>query len=286
MVTGALGYGLLVDHRPHRAPLHPEPHARAGPRPPRARDEPPRPRHAQARGPGVFRRMLAAPRRPPARAWGSARGCCPRRAARRSRSLRTPSSSRSSWRRPPGFAGPLRREKTAAVPAGFVVGALYSATTISGPPIALFLNNQGLAQTQFRAAVYLIRVVESATTTLAYLASALRHPSPRPRRDPHAEPRPRAPRRHPAPPTRRRQTFRRLPMAASATIIAFGLARALREVFALPPPPLRRRLRRTRVRGVPPRQVLLGSQAPEPVGLARRASLPQKDRGAWRPSPT
>jgi uncharacterized protein len=72
-----------------------------------------------------------------------------------------------------GLRWPLRREKTAAVPTGAAIGALYSATTISGPPLALFLNNQGLARDQFRAAIYLVRVVESVATTVAYLVLGL-----------------------------------------------------------------------------------------------------------------
>jgi uncharacterized membrane protein YfcA len=72
-----------------------------------------------------------------------------------------------------GWRWPIRREKTAAVPTGFAVGALYSATTISGPPLALFLNNQGLAQIEFRAAIYLIRVAESLSTTIVYLGLGL-----------------------------------------------------------------------------------------------------------------
>jgi uncharacterized membrane protein YfcA len=68
-----------------------------------------------------------------------------------------------------GRRWPIRREKTVAVPTGLAIGALYSATTISGPPLALFLNNQGLAQREFRAAVYFIRVAESLSTTLVYL---------------------------------------------------------------------------------------------------------------------
>jgi uncharacterized membrane protein YfcA len=130
-----------------------------------------------------------------------------------------------------GQRWPLRREKTAAVPTGIAIGALYSATTISGPPIALFLNNQGLAQSQFRAAVYLVRVTESALTTVAYLVLGLfatpalglagtllpslvlglplgivllRKVEP--------------------------EGFRRISMAASAAFISFGLARSLIEI--------------------------------------------------------
>ena len=56
---------------------------------------------------------------------------------------------------------------------GAGVGALYAATTISGPPLALFLNNQGLAKEDFRAAMSLFRIVESMTTAVCYLALGL-----------------------------------------------------------------------------------------------------------------
>ena len=41
-------------------------------------------------------------------------------------------------------------------------------TTISGPPLALLFNNQGLVKQDFRAGLALIRVAESALTAFAY----------------------------------------------------------------------------------------------------------------------
>jgi hypothetical protein len=55
------------------------------------------------------------------------------------------------------------------VPFGLGLGVLYSTTTLSGPPLALLLNNQGLAQDEFRAAIALIRVAESSFTLVTYL---------------------------------------------------------------------------------------------------------------------
>ncbi len=43
-----------------------------------------------------------------------------------------------------GIRRPLRSERKVAFPLGAGVGVLYSVTTISGPPIALLFNNQGL----------------------------------------------------------------------------------------------------------------------------------------------
>ncbi len=72
-----------------------------------------------------------------------------------------------------GFRRPLKGEATAGVPVGLGVGLLYSITTISGPPIALFWNNQGLKQREFKAAVAQIRLAESYLTSLAYFALGL-----------------------------------------------------------------------------------------------------------------
>src|SRR4051812_33652507 len=49
-----------------------------------------------------------------------------------------------------GFRRPVRAERAIGVPFGLGLGVLYSVTTISGPPLALLLNNQGLAKREFR----------------------------------------------------------------------------------------------------------------------------------------
>lgn len=67
-----------------------------------------------------------------------------------------------------GFRRPLKGETRAAVPLGLGVGLLYSITTISGPPIALFWNNQGLRRSEFKAAVAQIRIAESYLTCVSY----------------------------------------------------------------------------------------------------------------------
>ena len=54
------------------------------------------------------------------------------------------------------------------VPFGAGLGFLYSVTTISGPPLAVLFNNQGLVKQDFRAGLGLIRVAESSLTALAY----------------------------------------------------------------------------------------------------------------------
>jgi hypothetical protein len=72
-----------------------------------------------------------------------------------------------------GARWPVRNERAVALPFGVGLGVLYSTTTISGPPLALLLNNQGLAQDEFRAAISLVRVVESSLTLVSYLLLGL-----------------------------------------------------------------------------------------------------------------
>jgi len=67
-----------------------------------------------------------------------------------------------------GFRRPIRSERAAGVPLGIGVGLLYSTTTISGPPLALMFNNQGLDKEEFRAALGTVRVVETMLTSIAY----------------------------------------------------------------------------------------------------------------------
>jgi hypothetical protein len=72
-----------------------------------------------------------------------------------------------------GFRRPIQSERAIGVPFGLALGVLYSVTTISGPPLALLLNNQGLAKREFRAALGFIRLAESSFTAIAYLIAGL-----------------------------------------------------------------------------------------------------------------
>lgn len=72
-----------------------------------------------------------------------------------------------------GLRRPLRAERSVGVAFGGSVGALYAVTTISGPPLALFLNNQGFAKREFRAALGFIRLAESTFTGIAYSYAGL-----------------------------------------------------------------------------------------------------------------
>ncbi|HZP47702.1 MAG TPA: sulfite exporter TauE/SafE family protein [Vicinamibacterales bacterium] len=72
-----------------------------------------------------------------------------------------------------GFRRPIRSERGAGPVFGLGLGALYSVTTISGPPLAVALNNQGFSKQEFRAAVGFVRLAESTMTAGAYLAAGL-----------------------------------------------------------------------------------------------------------------
>jgi uncharacterized membrane protein YfcA len=67
-----------------------------------------------------------------------------------------------------GVRRPIAAEKLFGLPFGAGLGVLYSVTTISGPPLALLFNNQGLVKQDFRAGLALIRVAESVFTAFAY----------------------------------------------------------------------------------------------------------------------
>jgi uncharacterized membrane protein YfcA len=67
-----------------------------------------------------------------------------------------------------GFRRPIRSERSVGFVFGGGLGVLYSVTTISGPPLAVMLNNQGLARKDFRAALGFVRLAESSMTAVAY----------------------------------------------------------------------------------------------------------------------
>src|SRR5712672_1105219 len=67
-----------------------------------------------------------------------------------------------------GWRRPLRTTWLIGLPFGTALGVLYSVTTISGPPLAILFNNQGLVKSEFRAGLALVRVVESSVTAIVY----------------------------------------------------------------------------------------------------------------------
>ena len=67
-----------------------------------------------------------------------------------------------------GWRRPIRSTWLVGLPFGSMLGLLYSVTTISGPPLAMLFNNQGLVKNEFRAGLALVRVAESSVTAIAY----------------------------------------------------------------------------------------------------------------------
>src|SRR2546428_10263789 len=72
-----------------------------------------------------------------------------------------------------GFRRPIRAERRVGLLFGGGLGVLYSVTTISGPPLAIMLNNQGLARQEFRAGLGLVRPAESTVTAAAYYVAGM-----------------------------------------------------------------------------------------------------------------
>jgi len=67
-----------------------------------------------------------------------------------------------------GWRRPIRSTWLVGLPFGTALGVLYSVTTISGPPLAILFNNQGLVKNEFRAGLALVRVAESSMTAFVY----------------------------------------------------------------------------------------------------------------------
>jgi uncharacterized protein len=67
-----------------------------------------------------------------------------------------------------GWRRPIQSRWLVGLPFGTTLGVLYSVTTISGPPLAVLFNNQGLVKDEFRAGLALVRVTESSLTAIVY----------------------------------------------------------------------------------------------------------------------
>ena len=135
-----------------------------------------------------------------------------------------------------GIRWPIRRERIAAVPFGMAVGTLYSLTTISGPPLALFFNNQGMSKRDFKVALAVTRVSESALTFIAYMALGLFTPSTG---QLSLSILPAVvigmPLGHLVIERVSAETFRRVCMSFDAWIVAFGLSRLVADLGFVPP---------------------------------------------------
>ena len=72
-----------------------------------------------------------------------------------------------------GWRRPIRSTWLVGLPFGSALGVLYSVTTLSGPPLAMLFNNQGLVRTDFRAGLALVRIAESSVTAFVYFQLGL-----------------------------------------------------------------------------------------------------------------
>ena len=72
-----------------------------------------------------------------------------------------------------GYRRRIQSERSVGLVFGGGLGVLYSVTTISGPPLAVVLSNQGLAKQEFRAALGIIRLAESSMTAVAYFYAGM-----------------------------------------------------------------------------------------------------------------
>jgi uncharacterized protein len=72
-----------------------------------------------------------------------------------------------------GYRRPIKAEHAAGVSLGVGIGVLYSTTTISGPPLAVMFNNQGVDKKEFRAALGTVRIFESTMTAIVYAVLGL-----------------------------------------------------------------------------------------------------------------
>jgi len=68
-----------------------------------------------------------------------------------------------------GFSRPIRNHSRGGAAVGSGIGFLYALTTISGPPLALFLRNQGLSKDEFRCTIAQVRLAESSLTLATYI---------------------------------------------------------------------------------------------------------------------
>jgi len=134
-----------------------------------------------------------------------------------------------------GFRRPIKAEGKANLAFGSGLGVLYSVTTISGPPLALMLNNQGFAKQEFRAGLGVVRLAESSFTAIAYYFAGI-YSVQSMRLIPYIFPSivigvPVGSwliRRMPP------ETFRRICMSFDAWIVGFGTSSVLRDLKVIP----------------------------------------------------
>ena len=130
-----------------------------------------------------------------------------------------------------GYRRPIQSERAAGLVFGSGVGMLYAVTTISGPPLAVMLSNQGFVLQDFRAALGVIRLAEASLTAVAYSSAGILTPTSLTLAAAIA---PSVALGVPVGAwiVRRvdAETFRRICMSFDAWIVAFGISTLLREL--------------------------------------------------------
>ena len=134
-----------------------------------------------------------------------------------------------------GLRRPVKSERSAGLLFGAGVGVLYSVTTISGPPLAIALNNQGLEKREFRAALGVVRLAESSMTAVAYIWAGL-FTAPSFALVPWIIPSVAlgVPIGAQIIQRMRPETFRRICMSFDAWVVAFGLSKLIHDLKLVP----------------------------------------------------
>lgn len=134
-----------------------------------------------------------------------------------------------------GWRRPIKSERSAGLAFGTGVGVLYSVTTISGPPLAIALNNQGLEKREFRAALGVVRLAESSMTAVAYIYAGL-FTAPSFALVPWIVPSVAlgVPLGAQIIQRMRPETFRRICMSFDAWVVAFGVSKLLHDLKLIP----------------------------------------------------
>ncbi|WP_099519052.1 sulfite exporter TauE/SafE family protein [Paenibacillus sp. BIHB 4019] len=75
-----------------------------------------------------------------------------------------------------GKSFPIRNDKMAFIPIGMTSGLLNGSISLSGPPVALFLSNQGYSKNEFRANITVYGVILNMITIGTFFYSGLMTP--------------------------------------------------------------------------------------------------------------
>lgn len=68
---------------------------------------------------------------------------------------------------------PIKNDRAAYFPVGFMSGLLNGSISMSGPPVALFLSNQGVSKEVFRANITVFGFILNIVTIITYFSSGL-----------------------------------------------------------------------------------------------------------------